>query len=143
MKHSTVEHSNVESSSCSPVAATRKRKRQSAGSTNIENVAMDFPFYCALSSLHIAVTRLSMVKYFSERLGLYLYKTFFPRLKMVQWIFFFLFIIIKFSYCCYTFIYDDICLCRKTDIILLGHPLHLVKVRIETGRYHSSNTRAS
>ena len=65
-----------------------------------------------------------------------------PRLKMLRWIFFFIFIIIKFSYCCYTFIYDDICLCRKTDIILLGRPLHLVKMRIETGRYHSSNTRA-
>ena len=43
---SIVKHSNVESSSCSLVAATRKKMRQSASSTEIENVAMDFPFYC-------------------------------------------------------------------------------------------------
>ena len=56
----------MESSSCSPVAAPKKRKRKSTGNTEIENVAMDFPFYCFLffffSSSHIAVTRLSVVK---------------------------------------------------------------------------------
>ena len=46
MKHSIVKHSKVESSSSSLVAAHRKRKRKSTGITNIENVAMDFPFYC-------------------------------------------------------------------------------------------------
>ena len=46
VKLSIVKHSNVELSSCSLVAATRKKIRQSASSTEIENVAMDFPFYC-------------------------------------------------------------------------------------------------
>ena len=46
MKHSVVKHSNVKSSSHSLVAAPRKKIRQSAGSTEIENVAMNFPFYC-------------------------------------------------------------------------------------------------
>ena len=45
MKHSIVKHPNSESSSCSPVAAPKKRKRQS-GNAEIENFAMDFPFYC-------------------------------------------------------------------------------------------------
>ena len=46
MKNSIVKHSNVESSSCSPVAAPKKKIRQSAGSTKIENVAMHFPLQC-------------------------------------------------------------------------------------------------
>ena len=61
MEHSTVKNSNVKLSSCSLVAAPKKRKRDSAGSRQIENVAMDYPFYCSF---------------------------------------------IKFSYCCYTFVYD-------------------------------------
>ena len=74
MKHSIVKHPNSESSSCSSVAAPRKRKRHSAGSTEIENVSKDFPFYCIFfSSFHIAVTRLCMVKFvYAERLALYL-----------------------------------------------------------------------
>ena len=62
MKHSVVKHSNVKSSSHSLVAAPMKKIRQSAGSTEIENVAMDFLF-CIFSSLHIAASRLSMVKF--------------------------------------------------------------------------------
>ena len=46
MKNSIVKYSNVESSSCSPVAAPKKKIRQSAGSTEIENVAMHFPLQC-------------------------------------------------------------------------------------------------
>ena len=46
---------------------------QSAGSTEIENIAMDFLF-CIFSSLHIATSRLSMEKtvFVAERLALYL-----------------------------------------------------------------------
>ena len=62
MKHSIVKHSNVESSSFNLVAASGKRKRQFAGSTEIENVAMIFFLIVFLSSLHIVVTRLSKVK---------------------------------------------------------------------------------
>ena len=45
MKDSIAKQPTVESSSCSPVAAPKKRKRQS-GNAEIENFAMDFPFYC-------------------------------------------------------------------------------------------------
>ena len=45
VKHSIVKHSNVESSSFSLVAASGKSERQFAGSTEIEDVAMDFLFY--------------------------------------------------------------------------------------------------
>ena len=85
MERSTVKNSNVKSSSCSLVAAPKKRKRDSAGSRQIENVAMDYPFYCSF---------------------------------------------IKFSYCCYTFIYGKIWLCRKTSILFIRHPLHLIIMRI-------------
>ena len=69
MKDSSAKQPTVESSLCSPVAAPKKRKRQS-GNAEIENFAMDFPFYCIFfSSLHIAVTRLFVS---AERLALYL-----------------------------------------------------------------------
>ena len=45
MKDSSAKQPTVESSLCSPVAAPKKRKRQS-GNAEIENFAMDFPFYC-------------------------------------------------------------------------------------------------
>ena len=56
------------------VYAEGKKIRESAGSIEIENVAIDFPFHC---------------------------------------------ISIRFACCCYTFIYVEICLCRKTGIIFL------------------------
>ena len=61
MKHSVVKHPNVKSSSHSLLTAPRKKICQSAGSTEIENVAMDFLF-CIFSSLHITASRLSMEK---------------------------------------------------------------------------------
>ena len=85
MKHSIIKHSNIESSSFSLVAAHRKRKRKSTGITEIENIAMDFPFYC---------------------------------------------IFFKFAYCCYMFIYGEICLCRKAGIIFIRHPLDLLIMRM-------------
>ena len=75
MKNSTVKHSN-ESFSCSLVAVPGRKIRQSAASTEIEYVAMDFTFN---------------------------------------------FIFIKFAYCCYTFFYVEICLCRKTGLIFIRH----------------------
>ena len=36
------------------------------GSTEIENVRMDFPFIVFLSNLHISVIRLSMITFFYE-----------------------------------------------------------------------------
>ena len=80
MKHSTVKHSNVESSSRSPVAVPRKRKRQSAGSTETEN---GFSFlFLLLSSFHIVVTRLSMMIFaYAERLTLYYLDILYTSLK--------------------------------------------------------------
>ena len=44
VKRSIGKRPNSESSSCSPLTAPRKKIRESAGSTKIENVVMDFPF---------------------------------------------------------------------------------------------------
>ena len=80
MKHSVVKRPNSESSSCSPVAAPRKRIRQSAGGTEIENARWIFLFNCIFSSLHV-VTRLFMVKFvYAERLALYLLEILFTHL---------------------------------------------------------------
>ena len=72
MKRSIVKRPNLESLSGSPLAARRKRIRESAGNIEIENVVIDFPFLIAyFSSLHVAVTRLCMVKFvYAERLAL-------------------------------------------------------------------------
>ena len=68
------------------VYAEGKKIRESAGSIEIENVAIDFPFHC---------------------------------------------ISIKFVCCCYTFIYGEICLCRKTGIIFIRHLFCLFIMRRE------------
>ena len=80
MKHSVVKRPNSESSSCSPVAAPRKRIRQSAGGTEIE-MRDGFSFLIVFfSSLHV-VTRLFMVKFvYAERLALYLLEILFTHL---------------------------------------------------------------
>ena len=63
------------------VYAEGKKIRESAGSIEIENVAIDFPFIVFQSSLHVAATRLSMVKFvYAERLALYLLDIFFAYL---------------------------------------------------------------
>ena len=66
MKHSVVKHANIKPSSHSLVTAPRKKICQSAGSTEIENLAMDFLF-CIFSSLHIAASRLSVENCFCCR----------------------------------------------------------------------------
>ena len=61
MKDSIAKQPTVESSLCSPVAAPKKRKRQS-GNAEIENFAMDFPFYCIFFQVFILLLLVYLFK---------------------------------------------------------------------------------